>query len=64
MKKLRKEKKLFEDDVKKLTEKISKQETIIEDIKSNAIYRNAFEWRFEFPEVLDDEGSFEGLMLL
>ncbi|MBK6397697.1 MAG: class I SAM-dependent DNA methyltransferase [Bacteroidetes bacterium] len=35
-----KEKKLFEDDVKKLTEKISKQENIIEDIKSNAIYRH------------------------
>ncbi|MCW3109620.1 MAG: type restriction endonuclease [Segetibacter sp.] len=21
---------------------------------------NAFEWRFEFPEVLDDEGDFAG----
>lgn len=24
------------------------------------IYRNAFEWRFEFPEVLDNEGNFVG----
>ncbi len=24
------------------------------------IYRKAFEWRFEFPEVLDDEGDFVG----
>jgi adenine-specific DNA-methyltransferase len=24
------------------------------------IYRNAFEWRFEFPEVLDEEGNFVG----
>lgn len=23
-------------------------------------YKNAFEWRFEFPEVLDDEGNFLG----
>jgi len=55
-----KEKKEYDLEVKKLTEKISKQEALIEDIKSNAIYRNAFEWRFEFPEVLDSEGNFEG----
>ena len=24
------------------------------------VYRRSFEWRFEFPEVLDDEGSFVG----
>lgn len=24
------------------------------------IYRNSFEWRFEFPEVLDEEGNFVG----
>ena len=32
----------------------------IADIKSNAIYKNAFEWRFEFPEVLDNDGNFTG----
>jgi adenine-specific DNA-methyltransferase len=32
----------------------------VEDIRSNAIYRNAFEWRFEFPEVLNSEGEYEG----
>lgn len=32
----------------------------IEEIKSNKIYENAFEWRFEFPEVLNDEGDFVG----
>ncbi len=26
----------------------------------NERYANAFEWRFEFPEVLDDEGNFSG----
>jgi hypothetical protein len=59
-----KEKKDYDLEVKKLTEKISKQEALIEDIKSNAIYRNAFEWRFEFPEVLDKEGNFEGFDLI
>jgi adenine-specific DNA-methyltransferase len=28
--------------------------------ESGEIYRNAFEWRFEFPEVLDDAGKFIG----
>lgn len=30
------------------------------EIKNNRIYENAFEWRFEFPEVLNDEGDFLG----
>ncbi|MEO0058550.1 MAG: hypothetical protein RLZZ312_197 [Bacteroidota bacterium] len=29
-------------------------------ILENPIYANAFEWRFEFPEVLDDNGDFIG----
>ena len=28
--------------------------------KQNSVYRNAFEWRFEFPEVLDENGEFTG----
>ena len=35
-------------------------ETELEEVKSNKIYENAFEWRFEFPEVLNDEGDFIG----
>ena len=35
-------------------------DTEIEEIKSNKIYENAFEWRFEFPDVLNDEGDFVG----
>jgi adenine-specific DNA-methyltransferase len=30
------------------------------DILNSVIYRNAFEWRFEFPEVLNDNGDFLG----
>jgi adenine-specific DNA-methyltransferase len=44
----------------KLTDEITKLETEVEEIKSNKIYENAFEWRFEFPEVLDNEGNFVG----
>src|SRR5690625_3296298 len=44
----------------KLTQYIKKLEDEIEEIKANKIYENAFEWRFEFPEVLDDEGEFVG----
>ncbi|MCK9204422.1 MAG: Eco57I restriction-modification methylase domain-containing protein [Bacteroidales bacterium] len=46
--------------VNELTVKIKKLETELEGIKNNKIYENAFEWRFEFPEVLNNEGDFEG----
>ncbi|MCQ2684749.1 class I SAM-dependent DNA methyltransferase [Helicobacter pylori] len=32
----------------------------LDDALSGGEYHNAFEWRFEFPEVLDDEGDFLG----
>ena len=44
----------------KLEKEITKLQKEIDDLKNNEIYRNAFEWRFEFPEVLDDEGNFLG----
>jgi len=40
--------------------KIQKLETELDEIRTNKIYENAFEWRFEFPEVLNDEGDFMG----
>jgi len=46
--------------VKALTELITQLENEIEEIRSNKIYENAFEWRFEFPEVLNDDGDFIG----
>jgi type II restriction/modification system DNA methylase subunit YeeA len=45
---------------KKFEKEIALLETEIEDIKTNKVYRNAFEWRFEFPEVLDEVGDFVG----
>jgi hypothetical protein len=44
----------------KLEQEIEVLSKEIEDIKSNKIYENAFEWRFEFPEVLNNEGDFVG----
>ena len=35
-----------------------------EEIKNNTIYKNAFEWRFEFPEVINNKGDFEGFDLI
>ncbi|NHA17037.1 class I SAM-dependent DNA methyltransferase [Helicobacter pylori] len=32
----------------------------LDDALSGGEYQNAFEWRLEFPEVLDDEGNFLG----
>jgi hypothetical protein len=46
--------------VKEHTAVIEKLEAEIEAVRSNKIYENAFEWRFEFPEVLDNDGSFVG----
>lgn len=56
----KKEKEEWNKKVKDLTAKIQKVETELEEIKNNKIYENAFEWRLEFPEVLNDEGDFVG----
>ena len=59
-----KEKKNFEKrrkgEQKKLENEIEVLNAKIEDIKANKIFENAFEWRFEFPEVLNDVGDFVG----
>jgi len=54
------EKTAWNKQVNLLTADVQKLEAEIEQIKSNKIYENAFEWRFEFPEVLNDEGDFVG----
>jgi len=56
----KKEKSDLKKEETKLTKDINKLEEEIENIKNNKIYINAFEWRFEFPEVLDDKGIFVG----
>ncbi|MFT3932175.1 MAG: Eco57I restriction-modification methylase domain-containing protein [Chitinophagaceae bacterium] len=52
-----KEKKKIQANLEKEIEKLSNE---VEEIRNNKIFENAFEWRFEFPEVLDDEGNYLG----
>jgi len=50
----------IEKESKKLRAEIADLEQQLETYKSGPLYRNSFEWRFEFPEVLDDAGDFVG----
>ena len=50
--------------IAKLNNEIDKLRVEIEDIEGGKIYENAFEWRFEFPEVLNDDGVFVGFDLV
>jgi adenine-specific DNA-methyltransferase len=56
----RKEKAAWNKKVDSLTAESKKLENEIEEIKANKIFENAFEWRFEFPEVLSENGDFIG----
>lgn len=56
----KKEKADWNKKVTQLTAETKKLENEIEEIKANKIFENAFEWRFEFPEVLNDDGDFVG----
>ncbi|WP_209333002.1 Eco57I restriction-modification methylase domain-containing protein, partial [Lunatimonas salinarum] len=55
-----KEKKDRTKKIEKIEIELSKLNSEIEEIKNNKIYENAFEWRFEFPEVLNESGNFVG----
>jgi type II restriction/modification system DNA methylase subunit YeeA len=54
------EQKAREKKVIKLNNEIDKLTAEIADIESGKLYNNALEWRFEFPEVLNDDGDFVG----
>jgi len=56
----KREKATWNKKLEKLSKDSKKLETEIQEIKDNKIYENAFEWRFEFPEVLDDTGDYVG----
>ena len=51
-------------EVRRISLNIEKIELEIKEIENNAIYHNAFEWRFEFPEVLDAKGDFAGFEVI
>ncbi|MCC8360183.1 class I SAM-dependent DNA methyltransferase [Salinimicrobium sediminilitoris] len=56
----KREKAAWNKKLEKLSKESRKLETQIQEIKDNKIYENAFEWRFEFPEVLDENGDYVG----
>ncbi len=47
-------------ELKKSKEKLNILEKEQEDIQTNKLYADAFEWRFEFPQLLDENGNFVG----
>ncbi|MDB9343095.1 TaqI-like C-terminal specificity domain-containing protein [Nodularia spumigena CS-586/05] len=54
------EKKTREKKIVKLNNEIDKLKAEIDKIENGQIYENSLEWRFEFPEVLDNKGEFVG----
>jgi adenine-specific DNA-methyltransferase len=54
----------LEAEVNKIGNDIKSLENQIKEIENNVIYRSAFEWRFEFPEVLNEKGEFEGFEVI
>ncbi|MGF0077062.1 Eco57I restriction-modification methylase domain-containing protein [Parabacteroides distasonis] len=50
--------------LKKLKKQLKDLETEFDEIECNKLYDNAFEWRFEFPSLLDDNGNFMGFDLI
>ena len=54
----------FEIQKQRLEKQLDTFEKAVDDIKNNVLYKNAFEWRFEFPEVLNNNGEFEGFDLI
>ena len=45
---------------KDLQDRIAKIQAEVDEIRDNKIFLGAFEWRIEFPEVLDEDGRFVG----
>jgi hypothetical protein len=52
--------KVREERLSQIREKIASLENTKERLIQNKVFLSAFEWRFEFPEVLNDKGEFVG----
>jgi Alw26I/Eco31I/Esp3I family type II restriction m6 adenine DNA methyltransferase len=50
--------------IKKAEEDLEKQQKKVAELESGKLYRQAFEWRFEFSETLDNEGEFIGFDII
>lgn len=53
-------KKIDKKELQRKQKQLQKLEDEREQIETNKVYEGAFEWRFEFPEVLDEEGKYKG----
>ncbi len=51
-------------ELKKLKDKLNILEKEQEGIQTNKLYIDAFEWRFEFPQLLDENGKFIGFDII
>lgn len=51
-------------ELKKLKEQLVKKEELQANIINNRLYVDAFEWRFEFPSLLDEKGNFTGFDII
>lgn len=49
---------------RRLTLLLEQREKELQEAEQGVMYRNAFEWRFEFPEVLDKDGKYLGFDLV
>ncbi len=59
-----KELKARQKEIKKIKETVTSLEIYFDEIKNNKIYLEAFEWRLEFPEILNEDGEFVGFDLV
>lgn len=50
----------FAKKISSLEKEEAKLKVLVDDIRDNKIFVNAFEWRYEIPEVLDNKGVFQG----
>ncbi len=50
--------------LKEVKDKMDKAKIALDEARSNQQYKDGFEWRMEFPEVLDDSGNFIGFDLV
>ncbi len=50
----------YAQELAKLERKEAKLRRFVDDMRGNETFANAFEWRCEIPEILDDKGTFQG----
>lgn len=51
-------------DLNKIRKVIESKNLYANTVKYDKLYKNAFEWRYEFPSLLDDNGDFKGFDLV